>query len=164
MMKVNNNFLVIVLAIANFFISDFSRAAGFPRLTQAYPQDAQLVTVMQAANLQQMLDTFGVIRLQIGDYSQSPPITLRSNQRIYGLGFSSSASTILPEVTVEPGTTGAVLANVRFRDGLVFPASDEVTRHNLFFEVGGKIFVNGATLEENTILGLENGNLSLIHI
>lgn len=117
--------------------------------------------VAEAANLQQALDSAGRIRLELGDYRSSPPITLRSGQHIYGLGFSGGNGSILPQVTVEPGASGALLANVNVRDGLVFPASELVTRHNLIFEISGQIVVNDATLEQNAFVGLENGNISI---
>lgn len=132
-----------------------ARAAGPPSLGQTYPRDAVLVSVGDAATLQQSLDDNGSVRLEPGDYSDGPPIVLRTGQKLYGLRST------LPEVTVEPGSSGIVLSNARLSGGLKFPPSSAVTRHNLFFEVSGRITVDGATLEENTLLGLENGSINI---
>lgn len=154
-MKLRCIAFVLGLAVADLVSAPSAWAAGPPRLAQTYPQAATLVSVADAATLQQALDTHGVVRLEAGDYSGAPAIVLRSGQQLYGIRSS------LPEVTIEPGATGIILANVRFGRGLVFPPSSVVTRHNLFFEVGGDIVVNGATLEENTLLGLENGTINI---
>ena len=130
-------------------------ALGPPEPEHAYPRSAVLVPVADMAMLQQLLDAHQVVRLEEGDYSTAPPVTLRSGYAIYGLGNKFS------QITVEPGSSGVVVSNLRRVDGLVFPASSTVTKHNLFFEIGGNVSAIGATLEENTILGLENG---AIHI
>ena len=148
----------LALGLGLAFVSMAPSAAladGPPRLMQTYPRSAMLVSVANAATLQTALDTHGSVRLEAGDYSSAPPITLRSGQELYGL------ETRLPAVTVEPGATGIILANVRLDRGLLFPPSSLVTRHNLFFEVSGEVVVDGATLEENTLLGLENGTLRI---
>lgn len=152
-MKLRALGLVFGFAIGSLGSPGASLADGPPRLAQTYPRSAMPVSVANAATLQTLLDTHGSVRLERGDYSASPPITLRSGQALYGLG------SVLPTVTIEPGATGIIIANVRFAGELRFPPSSLVTRHNFFFEVGGDIVVDGATLEENTILGLENGTL-----
>lgn len=147
--------VVLGLTMGSVVDPSSSLADGPPRLMQTYPRSATLVSLANAATLQAALDTNGTVRLEPGDYSSAPPITLRSGQELYGL------QTILPAVTIEPGATGIILANVRFGGGLLFPPSSVVTRHNLLFEVSGDIVVDGATLEENTVLGLENGTIRI---
>ncbi|MDI1429308.1 right-handed parallel beta-helix repeat-containing protein [Polyangium sorediatum] len=148
----------IAFGAATLFASMGSaHADGPPRLTKTYPHDAFLVTVADAATLQDALDTHGIVRLERGSYLASPPLVLRSGQQLYGLRSE------LPLLTIEPGATGIILANVLldFAKGAVFPPSDLVTRHNLFFELRRGIRVEGATLEENTFLGMEGGTIHI---
>lgn len=118
-----------------------------------YPSDAVLVPLTDRANIQTRLATHGSIRLEPGNYTTSNPLTkiiLRDGYRIYGLGNN------VPEIEVEPGTTGAVVSGVHCT--LTFPAtgSSAITEQNLFRHVTySTIRVLGGRVEEN--LFLNNG-------
>jgi hypothetical protein len=106
--------------------------------------------------LQAALDTDHVVRLDHNASYTGTSITMRSGYGLYGL------SSRVPSITIEPGATDVVISNVLVGGaGVVFPASPLVTKHNFLFEIGGKVAVQGATLEENVLFGLENGNLSV---
>lgn len=127
-----------------------------PSPTQLYPRTARLVTAAQASQLQSALDTDHIVRLEHNATYAGSSITMRSGYALYGL------SSQVPSITVEPGATDVVISNVIVGGaGVVFPASPLVTKHNFLFEIGGKVTVLGATLEENVLFGLENGNLSV---
>ena len=78
---------------------------------------------------------------------------LASGDQIYGLGNR------IPNVTIAPGASGIVVSNVM--TNLSFGSSPLVTKNNLFKEVVGSLDVKGATLEQNTFLGLEFGNITI---
>jgi hypothetical protein len=113
-----------------------------------YPLEAVLVPLSDRANLQTRLDTYGAIRLERGDYATGNTLTkivLQDGDRIYGLNNN------VPEIEVEPGTTGAVVSGVHCR--LTFPPSTVVTEQNLFRHITySTISVNGGTIEENLFL------------
>ena len=124
-----------------------------------YPQEAFLVTVADRANLQIRLDAYGAIRLERGDYLSGnalTSLTIRSGNRIFGLGND------MPPMTVAPGTTNAILSAVHGQ--LIFPASDLVTSQNLFRHINySSIKINGGTLERNLFLDVSNSNWSIDH-
>lgn len=105
-----------------------------------YPARAVLVTVENSGSLQKELDRHGAVRLLPGNY-EAGSITLRRGQQIYGL-----PGTKLEKLIIEPGTTHALLSNVSAT--VVFPASDIITRNNIFLRTGN-IKVQGGTLEDN---------------
>lgn len=151
--------LTTILSLAICLVA--STASADPTWpSQTYPRDAFLVTVEDAATLQEALDTHRVVRLERGEYrcgecaDEANPLRLSSGMQIYGLGVSTS----LPPAIVEPGTTGLVLSNLSFPHiGLTFPASEEVTRDNLFFFMSGRLNIEGARFEDNVVVGLEGG-------
>src|SRR5687767_14644244 len=72
-----------------------------------YPQEAVLVPLSERSLLQSRLDQHGVIRLETGDYMPNnslKSVTIRSGQRIYGLG------TVIPDLTVEAGAQDVVVS------------------------------------------------------
>jgi Putative Ig domain len=115
-----------------------------------YPDNAVLVPFTDRANLQLRLTEHDSIRLEPGNYTTSNPLTkiiLRSGKRIYGLGNN------VPEIEVEPGTSGAVVSGVHCT--LTFPAttSSAITEQNLFRHVTySTIKVLGGRVEENVFL------------
>lgn len=120
-----------------------------------YPLEVYLVLWSDRANLQTRLDTYGMIRLEPDkDYISGSPssITLKTNQRIYGL-FND-----FPQVIVAPGCNGAVLNGIRGQ--VVFPSSSIVTYNNVFKNMSYSGFtVNGASLENNLFLNTSNFNV-----
>lgn len=152
----SRNHMIARLLLIGVFTHCICQAQTVP-YDRFYPVEAPLVPVDQAANLQALLNQHGVIRLQPranyrvnlpGTHPSAAlprPITLRSGQRIYGF------QTIVPEIVVEPGCTGAVVSGV-IAD-LRFPASTIPTRNNLFRRVTyGTGRVEGATLVDNLFL------------
>ena len=127
-----------------------ARGAEIP-LDRFYPVEATLVPVAEREQLQRRLDAVKTIRLEQGDYrtgSNLHRLTLRSGQRIYGLSTS-----IIPDVVVEPGCTGALLSGVVAH--LRFPPSDLPTRDNVFRRITyGSGVVDGAVLIDNLFLDL----------
>ncbi|MFH1496647.1 MAG: hypothetical protein ABII82_02360 [Verrucomicrobiota bacterium] len=119
------------------------------------PENAYFLPVSQKAQLQQALDAYRIVSLEPGDYATAgvSAVTLGSNRKLYG---SVAGQTIIPPVTVTPGTTGAVLARVKIGGArtITFPASSTPTSGNIFTEVDGRIVVNGGTLVDNLFLGL----------
>lgn len=113
--------------------------------TRFYVQEAVLVPLTAKNTLQSALMQHGTIRLERGDYKTGnslSKIVLRSNNRIYGLGND------LPEIEVEPGTTGALVSAVHCT--LTFPSSNAITQDNLFRHINySTIQINGGTLEKN---------------
>lgn len=150
-----------VLSLATCLVASVA-SADPPWPSQTYPREAFLVTVEDAATLQEALDTHGIVRLERGEYrcgecaDEANPLRLSSGMQIYGLGVSTS----LPPIVVEPGTTGLVLSNLSVPHiGVTFPASEEVTRDNLFFFMSGGLHIEGARFEDNVVVGLEGGSI-----
>ena len=108
---------------------------------------AFFVPVSQKANLQTLLDQHNSISLADGDYTGGVSgLIVKSNQKIYGV----SRRTVLPGVTVTPGTTGMVLRDfTSVAPGLVFPASPLVTRRNVFSNLSSGVVSIGGSVEEN---------------
>ncbi len=109
-----------------------------------YPQEAVLVPLSERSQLQSRLDQHGVIRLEAADYMPNNSltnITIRSNQRIYGL------DSVIPDLTVEPGGHDIVVSFVHGK--IIFPRSSQVTRRVQFRRA---TFCNyqaiGATIED----------------
>ncbi|HEX3134767.1 MAG TPA: hypothetical protein VHX44_14455 [Planctomycetota bacterium] len=101
-------------------------------LNRFYPNEAVLVPLTERDKLQLRLDQYGAIRLEPGNYSANNPLTkiiLKDGQRIYGL------SNNLPEIEVEPGTTGAVVSYVHCTVTFPVTTSTAVTGQNLFRNV-----------------------------
>ena len=113
-----------------------------------YPQEAVLVPLSERSQIQARLDQHGVIRLQPGDYMPNNSlrnITIRSNQRIYGLG------SVIPDLTVEPGSQDIVVSFVHGK--IIFPGSSQVTRRALFRRVSYSNYqAVGATIEDCVFL------------
>jgi hypothetical protein len=68
---------------------------------------AYVLPLSQKANIQTALDTYGAIRLEKGDY-RGVPITLSSNQKIYG----HQSLTQVSEITIPGGTINTSLENL----------------------------------------------------
>lgn len=78
-----------------------------------------VLPLSQKANIQTALNTYGSIRLEKGDYS-GVPITLSSNQKIYG---NQSLTSVSP-ITITSGASNAYLENlmageITFQSGAV---------------------------------------------
>ena len=131
-----------------YFESVMVAQEGSPRM--AFPLNAYWLPLSQKAQLQTALDTYKVVALDAGDYTVGglASVTLKSGQRLYG----SHTLTKIPPVTVQPGTTGAVLAYVTVATAVTFPASASVTSGNCFESIIASLVVSNATLENNLFL------------
>ncbi len=128
-------------------------SADVPARPAYYPREAHFVPVAEAGRLQKALDEHKVVRLQWADYRGRGPkrLVLRSGCAVYGL-----YGTAIPEVVVEPGTTGAILSSVNPVQ-LTFPPSAEVTRENLFYRIERtRVRIDRACLAGNRFVGLHN--------
>tara|TARA_Y100000589_G_scaffold329286_1_gene375388 strand:+ start:479 stop:3526 length:3048 start_codon:yes stop_codon:yes gene_type:complete len=126
---------------------------------QLYDNDAYLVPLAQAANLQTLLDTHDIIRLESGDYSVSGPaeLVLSSNQKIYGM-----PGTIISKLTVPGGTKNSFVSYLRANNGLYFaPSSLPVTGNEFRAFNNTHIKVDNATLQNNLFVGFM---LTRVHI
>jgi hypothetical protein len=135
---------IILVAVAVF------AQEGALRMT--IPLNAHPLPLNQKAQLQTALDTYKVVALEAGDYTVGglTSVTLKSGQRLYG----DPAKTTIPAVTVQPGTTGAVLAYVTVAS-ITFPASAKVTAGNCFESIYGNLIVTNGTLENNLFLDIK---------
>ena len=125
-----------------------SAQEGLPRMT--IPLNAYPLPLSQKNQLQTALDTYKVVALEAGDYAVGglTSVTLKSGQHLYG----DPAKTTIPSVTVQPGTTGAVLAYVTLATAVTFPASAKVTSGNCFESIIASLVVTNGTLENNLFL------------
>jgi hypothetical protein len=122
----------------------------------ALPQRAFYLPEPKAAQLGATLAEHGAVRLDPhGDYSGGAPITLRSNQELYGL-----ASTKVPDIVIAAGAENVVVSGV-WNDKISFPASDEVTSKNCFNSVRTSLFVDRARLESNLFTDFQGGIVSI---
>ncbi len=70
--------------------------------------NAYVLPLAEKANIQTALNTYGTIRLEVGDYS-GVDITLSSNQKIYG---APSFQSRISNITIASGSTGVVLEDL----------------------------------------------------
>ena len=120
--------LALLVAMLTGPWSGLLLAAAAVPYDRFYPLDAPLVTLANRAQIQNQLNTQGVIRLEGKDYRTGNTltnITVSSNMRIYGL-----PGTICPPFTIAPGSTGIVISCVTA--DLVFPPSALITTGNVF--------------------------------
>lgn len=86
--------------------------------------NAYYLPIEEKENIQTALDTYGSVRLGVGNYSGTS-IVIHSNQKLYG---SPSFKTIVPQITVASGSSGVVLMNL-------FPFANQ----HIILESGGLI-------------------------
>jgi hypothetical protein len=77
--------------------------------------NAYLLPISQKANLQTALDTYGVVRLESGDYS-GVNIVMNSNQKLYG----NPSLTRVSNITITAGSSNVVLQDL-------YPVSSTIT-------------------------------------
>lgn len=143
---------------ASLAIADVSSLKSNSLNSYKIPPSAVYVPNTQANrnNLQQLLDQYGEIRLDIGaDYSSNTTTTqllLRSYQGIYG-----SNRTRLPKVYVDNGTQDAVLSDCNCNGGVEFRVggggSAETSGVRIERTDTG-VSINGANVNDCTFLGL----------
>lgn len=134
-----------------------AKDACFNGENAALPQDAYLLPVKRAAELQKTLDQHRKVKLEPGAsyVGRWGPIRLASGQQLYGL-----AGTKVNRVVVEGGATGVVLQGV-VTEALSFLASDQVTSWNCFRRITGPVTVRNAKLEDNLFVDLANTQLDI---
>lgn len=127
--------------------------------TSMGPVDAYELPVSRRDELQSALDTHKVVRLQKGNYRGSlGELRLSSNQRLFGV--PGGGLTLVPRITVNGGTSGAVLSGIH-AETLTFPSSGAVTRANCFTKiVVHQMSVSGGSLEDNLFLHIQ-GNIDV---
>jgi hypothetical protein len=123
----------------------------------AYPQDALLLPAAQASQLQVTLDTYKVVRLEGAPYHQA--VTMKSGYQLYGLPATDFGN---KTITMQPGTTGAVINGVAGAV-LSFPSGAASTQGNVFKRMTRtqvKV-LPGAVVESNLFLDF---NYSSFHV
>lgn len=122
---------------------------------QMYDNDAYLVPVADAANLQTLLDTYGSIRLEAADYTINGPseIVLSSNQKIFGT--PGNPGTKVPQITVSGGTRHSFVSYLRaIGSGLYFePSSIPVSGNEFRALTSTPLTVDSAIMENNLFAG-----------
>lgn len=119
-----------------------------------FPVQAVTVPVSQKSNLQALLDTHKIIRLEPANYNV--PVTIRSGQQIYG----HPGKTFLTTVTVEPGTTNSIVRGINL-NWLSFPTSNASTRENCFSMIEGSVKAVSSVVENNLFLSFFHSDLDL---
>jgi len=115
--------------------------------------NAYLLPLSEKANIQSALNTYGAVRLEKGDYS-GVPITLTSNQKLFGHPSISSTSNI----TIAAGSSNVIIENLE-------PAPDQVLE--ITFQSGGTIsncliktmkycdiYATNATIQNNKFINI----------
>lgn len=126
---------------------------------QMYDNDAYLVPIADAANLQTRLDTYGSIRLEAADYSVNGPteLVLSSNQKIYGI-----PGCIIKKLTVPGGTSNSFVSNLRANNGLYFSPSSTPCVGNEFRAISyTALTIDNATLENNLFVAFKNTKVNI---
>jgi len=119
--------------------------------------NSYLLPLSQKANLQSALNTYGSVRLEQGDYS-GYPITITSNQRLYGHNTLNPISLI----TVAQGSTNVHLESLNIDgagQGIQFEAGNPIINCTIKTTKYGTITAIGAKLENNLFINI----LSRIH-
>eukprot|EP01051_Picozoa_sp_SAG22_P006491 SAG22_NODE_427_length_10603_cov_19.158225_2_plen_897_part_00 len=130
--------------------------AAVPRFV-AYDTSAPLVKPADAQTLNVVLAQSKAARLLPGDYRAAGNVTLRTGYKLYGMLSNNGAAlqSRLQQVTVEAGTTGALVAAVGL-ERLVFQAGPaaEPTHHNEFRSLFGPaiVFEAESYVESNLFL------------
>ena len=119
---------------------------------QMFDNDAYLVPIADAANLQTRLDTYGSIRLEAADYSVNGPteLVLSSDQKIFGV-----PGAIVPQITVAGGTRHSFVSYLRAKgSGIYFEPSALPCSGNAFRAITNtSLTIDNATVENNLFVG-----------
>lgn len=114
-----------------------------------FPPGAYRLTVANRAQMQTALDTYGVVRLDAGDYYTGGPanVVIKPGQKLIGIPGVS----IVPKITIQAGCSAATVMGVTSGDSFNFPTSSTPTVKNAFGMIRGDMIATGATLEQNLI-------------
>lgn len=119
-----------------------------------FPENAVNVPVSQKANLQALLDTHKIVRLDPANYNV--PVTVRAGQQLYGY----PNKTTLSVVTIEPGAAGTVVRGLSV-EKFSFPASNISTHDNCFSLIQGTLKAVNSTVENNIFLSFFHSDIDI---
>lgn len=112
--------------------------------------NAYLLPVSQKANIQKAIDTYGSVRLEKGDYS-GYPVTLHSNQRLYGY----NTLTPMSNITIAAGSTNVHLEDLNVdNQKVIFEAGAPITNCTLKTIKYSTITAIGARLDNNLFINI----------
>lgn len=110
---------------------------------------AYLLPLSQKANLQKALDTYGAVRLEYGDYYNTTPIKVYSNQKLYG----HPKLTRVPRIIVAAGSSNVILENLGIYDeSLTLEAGAPITNCTFKSIKWCTLVVKNASVENNTFI------------
>ncbi|WP_372752989.1 fibronectin type III domain-containing protein [Mariniflexile sp.] len=143
-------------------VATFTTLAGGSNLANedAY-FDCYLLPIAQKNELQQALNTYGCVRLEAGDYGWSnAPITITSNQKLYGNTLISRTPTII----VAAGSTNVEIHNINTGYGnpigITLEAGEPITNCKFQGIDFSRINATGAKIENCEFIA--NRNVQII--
>lgn len=109
-----------------------------------------------ADKLQSALDTYGSVRLDKGDYTNSGPIVMKSNQRLYG--NLSEAGTILGgEITISAGSKNVHIENID--TNIIFASGAVISNTTLTSIYYADIICDNCMIEDNYFIDLSRDQI-----
>jgi hypothetical protein len=116
--------------------------------------NSHLLPISEKANIQAALNSYGAVRLEKGDYS-GVPITLGSNQRLYG----NPATTSISNITIAAGSSNVIIENVAPAPSsslsVTFQAGGVISNCMIKNTRGCEILAVNASMNNNTFINVE---------
>ena len=122
----------------------------------ALPRNAYHLPAERALDLPIALADHGAVRLDpAGDYTKAFPLTLTSNQAVYGLAYTK-----VPKIIIAEGAQNVIVSGV-WNDSIHFPPSDRITSQNCFNRIRTSIEVKNTKLENNLFIDFQGGVIDI---